>query len=95
MADRFGQRSVRKKHSEFVDVCTFNSTGRPQFVDAWNHCRRGRFTGPNCDCTDVPVAALLNQEHHARGDEWVDLKMSARKAGWNLVGAKAAPTKGS
>ena len=41
------------------------------------------------------VAALLNQEHHARGDEWVDLKLSARKAGWNLVGAMAAPTKGS
>ena len=84
-----------KKKSKYVDVCTFNSTGRPQLMDALNHCRRGRFTGPRCSDVDVPVAACLNQEHHARGDEWVDLKMSARKAGWNLVGAMAEPSKGS
>ena len=85
----------RKKRSKYVDVCTFNSSGRPQLMDALNHCRRGRFTGPRCSDVDVPVAACLNQEHHARGDEWVNLKMSARKAGWNLVGAMAELSKGS
>ena len=85
----------RRKKSKYADVCTFNSSGRPQLMDALNHCRRGRFTGPRCSDVDVPVAACLNQEHHARGDEWVNLKMSARKAGWNLVGAKAELSKGS
>ena len=85
----------KKKKSTIVDVCTFNSTGRPQLMDAWNHCRRGQVTGPRCEDTDVLVAACVNQEHHARGDECVDLKISARKAGWNFVGAMAEPTKGS
>ena len=45
--------------------------------------------GPGCDAKNVPVAALLSQEHHARGEAWADLKAVAKRAGWNMSGASA------
>ena len=35
------------------------------------------------------MAALLSQEHHARGSAWIDLKAMAKRAGWNMSGASA------
>ena len=75
---------------KLVDICTFNSSGVPQLRLAHDHCRHGRFPGPDCGQLDVPVAALLAQEHHATGRSWVDLKATMKSAGWNLIGAPAA-----
>ena len=74
---------------KYADVCCFNSSGQPQLRGALDFCRQGRFVGPGCGAKDVPVAALLSQEHHARGEAWVDLKAMARRAGWNMSGASA------
>ena len=35
------------------------------------------------------MAALLSQEHHARGSALADLKAMAKRAGWNMSGASA------
>ena len=42
----------------------------------------------------MPVAAVLGQEHHARGDAWVDLKANTKRAGWLTTGAAAARAEG-
>jgi len=39
------------------------------------------------------VAAILGQEHHCAGHEWVDFKGEAKKAGWTMTGAAAVSNK--
>ena len=46
--------------------------------------------GPGCLDSDVPVAALLGQETHAAGSDWVDLKNVLKGAGWKTMGAPAS-----
>ena len=84
---------VRGGKPKYADVCTFNSTGKPQARMAMDHCRKGKFVGPLCPTTTVPVAAILGQEHHCAGHEWVDFKGEARKTGWTLTGAAAISNK--
>ena len=75
-------------------MCTINSSGVPQLRLALDHCRCGKFVGPDCPDNDVPVAAVLGQEHHARGDAWVDLKANTKRAGCLTTGAAAARAEG-
>lgn len=82
--------AIRGRKPKFADICIFNSTGRPQAKLALDHCRRGKFVGPSCLDNSVPVAALMGQEHHCVGNEWIDLKASAKKAGWTMTGDAAA-----
>ena len=77
----FERNNVRGGKPDLTDVCTFNSSGGPQLKIALDRCRKGKLTGPDCSQLDVPVAALLGQEHHARGQVWTDLKASAKHAG--------------
>ena len=56
---------------------------------AHDHCRHGRFVGPGCERRNIPVAALLGQEHHAAGHKWIDFKSSLKRAGWQTLGAEA------
>ena len=71
--------------NSLVDICSFNGSGIPQLRRAHGHCRRGRFSGPGSDKLDVPGAALLGQETHAKGDDWVDLKANLWKDGWSVA----------
>ena len=74
---------------DFSDIATFSGSGRPQMRAALDHCRQGKFVGPGNEATSVSVAGLLSQETHARGDAWVDLKATAKRAGWNTMGSPA------
>ncbi len=67
-----------------VDVVTFNGSGSPQAVAALEALKDRRKS----------VAAVLLQEHLARGDAVADLQQSARKSGFKLAPSEAADGKG-
>ena len=75
--------------NSLVDICSLNGSGIPQLRRAHGHCRMGRFSGPGSDKLNVPVAALLGQETHAQGNDWVGLKANLWKDGWKTMGAPA------
>ena len=68
----------RGKRPSKVDVVIFNSSGSTQLRDALDFYREAaKATG------QPPIAAIISQEHHLRGEQWADLRHQARGAGWN------------
>ncbi len=67
-----------------VDVITFNGSGSPQTVAALGALKEER----------KRVAAVLVQEHLARGDAVADLQHAARQAAFKLAPCEAAQGKG-
>ncbi len=62
-----------------MDIVQFNSSGVPQLVSALDSLADSRRR----------TAALMVQEHHARGDALVDLDGKARAMGWKMAAAPA------
>ncbi len=67
-----------------IDVVTFNGSGSPQAVAALGVLRE----------QSKRVAAVLMQEHLARGDAVADLQHAARRVGFKLAPNEAAVGKG-
>ncbi len=66
-----------------VEIWSFNSSGAPQLQAA---VRAAQELGAN-----APIA-ILNQEHHADDERYVDLQATLKKSGWSCAGAKAVRT---
>ena len=77
-------RRPRGKKSKQVDLVLFNSSGSRQLGNAMTHY--GKLRG--CQ-GEASVAAIICQEHHLRGDGWVDFKHKSKKHGWAVKGAQA------
>ncbi len=77
------QRGAPAENFE-VDVYTFNGSGTPQAVAALASLRG----------SSRRVAAVLLQEHLARGDAVADLQSAARSVGFKLAPSEAAVGKG-
>ncbi len=77
------QRGAPSEQFE-VEVLTFNGSGAPQALAALELLgQRSR-----------RVAAVLLQEHHARGDAVADLQHGARKCGFKLAPSEASAGRG-
>ena len=66
---RSSKHRPRGKKPKQVDLVLFNTSGEKQLCDALDHYRSTR-SAPG----QVQVAALVTQEHHLRGDSWVDMQ---------------------
>ena len=65
---------------------SFNSSGKPQLLNALTHYKEGaQFSGDK-----VKVAAIMGQEQYARGGCFADLQHQAKRAKWHLHGCHAA-----
>ena len=81
---RSGSHRPRGSKPKQVDMVLFNSSGERQLADALDFYRKSRSSEGQ-----VQVAAVIAQEHHLLGDQWVDFQHRSRRCGWKVSGVPA------
>ena len=82
---------VRKDKQRLAAIACLNSSGKVQLRQACNDYMDDKVWNVDGVARRYRVVALTVQEHHARGDAYIDLMAQAKRSGWDMSGSEAAP----
>ena len=81
----------KKEKQRLAAIACLNTSGKVQLRQACNDYMDDKVWEVDGVVRRYRVVALTVQEHHTRGDTYIDLVAQVKRSGWDMSGSEAAP----